>query len=317
MIYLGKKIDMTGWVMKEHGVPTSRITVIEEDSEYKKTHNVQSRKIYWKCKCDCGKIFTASGGNLRNGHTTSCGCFRKEMNTLIKGYDLVGKKFNKLLVLEPAGSSNYGQRLWKCQCDCGNITYVITSCLTTGHTKSCGCEQKLQASLSSRKDIIGKKFGRLTALSYLYSNDRGERIHLCKCDCGNTCEVVTSKLISGHTMSCGCIRSKGEEKIIQLLLKNNIPFKTQKVYDDLISPKNYKLKYDFYINNSFLLEFDGIQHYKEWSKDINTTLEERQLYDSIKDKYAKSHNIPLKRIPYWDYDEITLENIMSDKWLIN
>jgi len=312
---MAKKIDMTGWVMKEHGVPNSRIIVIEEDLEYTKMH-IQSKQIYWKCKCNCGNIFTASGGNIRNGHTISCGCFRKETNALTKGYNLVGKKFNKLLVLEPVGSNNYRQRLWKCQCDCGNITYVITSCLTTGHTKSCGCEQKLQASLSSRKDIIGKKFGKLTVLSYLYSNNRGERVHLCKCDCGNTCEVVTSKLISGHTMSCGCIRSKGEEKIIQLLLKNNIPFKTQKVYDDLISPKHYKLKYDFLINNQFLLEFDGTQHFEETDRG-NTTLEERQIYDKIKDEYAKSHNIPLKRIPYWDYDKITLENIMSDKWLIN
>ena len=46
-------------------------------------------------------------------------------------------------------------------------------------------------------------------------------------------------------------------------------------------------------------------------------LAQTQYYDQIKNEYAKSHNIPLKRIPYWDYDKITLENIMSDKWLIN
>ena len=45
--------------------------------------------------------------------------------------------------------------------------------------------------------------------------------------------------------------------------------------------------------------------------------QQRQEYDIIKNNYAKSHNIPLKRIPYWDFDQITLENIMSDKWLIN
>ena len=30
------KIDMTGWIMKEHGFPESKITVIEEDKDYKK-----------------------------------------------------------------------------------------------------------------------------------------------------------------------------------------------------------------------------------------------------------------------------------------
>ena len=29
------KIDMTGWVMKEHGVPESLLTVLKEDNEYK------------------------------------------------------------------------------------------------------------------------------------------------------------------------------------------------------------------------------------------------------------------------------------------
>jgi hypothetical protein len=32
----------------------------------------------WKCVCDCGKISTAYGANLRKGTTTSCGCRRKE-----------------------------------------------------------------------------------------------------------------------------------------------------------------------------------------------------------------------------------------------
>lgn len=28
----------------------------------------------WICKCDCGNVSTVSISNLRNGHTTSCGC---------------------------------------------------------------------------------------------------------------------------------------------------------------------------------------------------------------------------------------------------
>jgi hypothetical protein len=34
----------------------------------------------WKCRCDCGAIITVSGGNLRSGHTTSCGCWMREHN---------------------------------------------------------------------------------------------------------------------------------------------------------------------------------------------------------------------------------------------
>ena len=28
----------------------------------------------WECKCECGKITIVRGGNLRTGHTISCGC---------------------------------------------------------------------------------------------------------------------------------------------------------------------------------------------------------------------------------------------------
>lgn len=28
----------------------------------------------WRCSCDCGGETTTTGGHLRNGHTTSCGC---------------------------------------------------------------------------------------------------------------------------------------------------------------------------------------------------------------------------------------------------
>lgn len=31
---------------------------------------------YWLCRCDCGNVKTAKGGNLRDGKTNSCGCLR-------------------------------------------------------------------------------------------------------------------------------------------------------------------------------------------------------------------------------------------------
>lgn len=33
----------------------------------------------WKCKCDCGKIVEVRQGNLKNGHTKSCGCLQQEV----------------------------------------------------------------------------------------------------------------------------------------------------------------------------------------------------------------------------------------------
>lgn len=36
---------------------------------------------FWLCKCDCGKEAVVRGGNLRNGHTQSCGCLQSEKAT--------------------------------------------------------------------------------------------------------------------------------------------------------------------------------------------------------------------------------------------
>lgn len=76
---MGKFIDMTGWVMAEHGVPESRLTVIEraEDS----ISPCGAPVTMWKCKCSCGNISIVSGNALRGTSkrpTLSCGCVWRE-----------------------------------------------------------------------------------------------------------------------------------------------------------------------------------------------------------------------------------------------
>lgn len=53
--------------------------------------------------------------------------------------------------------------------------------------------------------LYGQRFGRLTVIcknpvSTASNNSRWD----CICDCGTSCTVVGSKLISGYTSSCGC-----------------------------------------------------------------------------------------------------------------
>lgn len=52
--------------------------------------------------------------------------------------DLTGKRFGRLFVVGPAPRKN-NRTVWRCRCDCGNYTDVLTSNLTTGNTKSCRC----------------------------------------------------------------------------------------------------------------------------------------------------------------------------------
>ena len=101
-------------------------------------------RIFWVCKCDCGKEVSIRKDSLISGHAQSCGCSKG-----YKKYDLTNKKFTKLLVIGDSGKRNINREIiWKCQCDCGNIVYVNTSHLTSNHTKSCGCLTKSKGVLN-------------------------------------------------------------------------------------------------------------------------------------------------------------------------
>ena len=52
---------------------------------------------------------------------------------------MIGKKFNRLTVLESKGSDKNGNKIWLCKCECGNEKIVTSSHIKSGHTKSCGC----------------------------------------------------------------------------------------------------------------------------------------------------------------------------------
>ena len=57
--------------------------------------------------------------------------------------DLTGKRFGKLTVVEVSGKNKYGNYMWVCRCDCGNITKpILNTLLTQGKTRSCGCIEK-------------------------------------------------------------------------------------------------------------------------------------------------------------------------------
>lgn len=59
-----------------------------------------------------------------------------------------------------------------------------------------------------RCDLQNRKFGRLTALSDVGNNARGQRLWLCACECGKETTVTATHLQGRRVKSCGCL--KGE-----------------------------------------------------------------------------------------------------------
>ena len=82
------KIDMTGWVMSEHGVPESKLTVIERADDY--IDSKGRRYAQWLCECGCKEHnrIIVLGNNIRQGRTLSCGCLYKGINKKENSFDL-------------------------------------------------------------------------------------------------------------------------------------------------------------------------------------------------------------------------------------
>lgn len=89
-----------------------------------------------------------------------------------------------------------------------------------------------------------------------------------------------------------------------------------------MSENNVPLRFDFVVFNDdnsikLLIEYDGEQHFQNKTDKIwSDSLEKRQERDRIKNDYCLSHNIPLIRIPYWEKNNITLELLLSQKYLV-
>ena len=68
--------------------------------------------------------------------------------------NLIDKKFGKLKVISEHGKDKRNQILWKCICECGNITYVTSYRLNKGKTLSCGC--LMSETNSKQAYLLGK-----------------------------------------------------------------------------------------------------------------------------------------------------------------
>jgi hypothetical protein len=62
-------------IIAEIGNVYGRLTVISRDIKNKKG-------IWWLCSCSCGNQKVISGAALRNRSTRSCGCLKKEINSI-------------------------------------------------------------------------------------------------------------------------------------------------------------------------------------------------------------------------------------------
>lgn len=233
--------------------------------------------------------------------------------------DMSGQKFNKWTVISredkkyPDGSVR-----WICECECGTVKPVKGTLLRNGGSKSCGCikaEICRELGKARFKDLSGQKFGKLTVIKPGEKDKQGNVKFLCECECGEFVEVRGNSLISQNTQTCGkCANiSNGESKIKQLLEDNNIYYEHQKTFKDCRYEDTGSLvKFDFFVDERYIIEFDGRQHfeYDESGWNSKENFEKTKERDTFRDKWCKDNNIPIIRIPYTKLKELTIEDLI-------
>lgn len=113
-----------------------------------------------------------------------------------------------LTVVALGGKNSSRHVMWKCVCECGNVSTHTGNNLNCGHTKSCGCLRHR----SRVVNLTGQKFGRLTVQN-MSEVKNGVVYWNCVCECGRFVIVPTGHLKSGHTKSCGCLQSEISRKL--------------------------------------------------------------------------------------------------------
>ena len=273
----------------------------------------------WVCQCDCGKVKSFFANSLTTGVTKSCGCWSSTLISEKLSKDFSGQRFGKLIVLYKIKEKSInGRSYYQCQCDCGNQCIARSDWLIDGRCQSCGCVHRDSARRCGQNtalNLLNQRFGKLTVIEKTEKRKWEQVVWKCKCDCGNIVYVATNLLTGNHTTSCGCahVGSRGEEKIKELLQQFNISYDKEKTFLTCISPETKQhLRYDFYINNQYLLEYDGEQHfYYEENNGWNTKekYDKLKIRDNIKTQWCKDNNIPLIRIPYTAYNTLCIDDL--------
>lgn len=219
-----------------------------------------------------------------------------------------------------------------CKCKCGNYTVLAFQAFKNGSTRSCGCyNQELHREIGKKLGKLNKKIKNYSEVfnpyyEFLYPTEENKgrsRVWMIRCkQCKKEYKEVPGQVISdtrnrgNNPCSCWKNISKGVLKIRQILNENNISFVQEYKFSNCLTPLNKPFKFDFFVEEKYIIEYDGEQHFKPVGfgildpDKINHKFEAQQLYDKMKNDYCLQHNIPIIRIPYQAYKTLTIQDLI-------
>lgn len=160
-------------------------------------------------------------------------------------------------------------------------------CIYCGENAKARNEIGLRLLLPEEFELIGE-----------YKNNKTKTLF--RHSCGFIFKTIPKDLLSGHTYCPKCSKkaSKGERKIMNFLDLKNIQFEKEKIF-----PWSDNKRYDFFLPKyNLLIEYNGIQHYKETNYFLS--LEQQQQIDKFKKEKAIQQGYNFLVIPYTEYKNI-------------
>lgn len=297
--------------------------ISQENRKTKPTNKTTVKFITLQCKC--GNVFEVWWKCFKGTHqkpTRQCrNCTNKQMSEKFlmndERYKAEKKRLN--IEIEHIETCKGSHEAIKHKCpDCGG-TFITTpnNVLRKASTKCRECanysaarkRMKTKEEVEANLNDLGLKW-----IDGEYSNKLSRLTVLCSCN-HSTFTRRYEYIIGGNDRCSQCTNStsKPAYDIEQYLIRKGASFNKEMTFDDLRYIK--KLRYDFFVDNRFLIEYHGEQHYLKTSRYADDDL---YMRDMIKVNYAYDKQIPLIIIPYTKrkfykniIDEVLDENTLN------
>jgi hypothetical protein len=262
----------------------------------------------------CGHIYEVKPNNFLSGFRCPR-CFGRDKITFEEFLIKLDKKFHEEVILL-SDYIDYNTKIKVKHIKCNYIWDVKPRDLLHNKYPCPKCATEIIAKNKSFKYEDVKKYIESEGYELLSSNYKNAYDKLIvKCKEGHIYSTIFRNFYYSKSRCPICNESKGERRIREFFVKNNINHQKEYIFDDLKGAKNAFLRFDFAVFSDkhkllFLVEFDGLFHYemmcfpKETKEKAIQKFKRQQYYDKLKDEYCEKRNIKLIRIPYWDFDNI-------------
>lgn len=187
------------------------------------------------------------------------------------------------------------------------IQHVLYNNLRSGFgCKYCGMERTANARRLSIEEVrhIFDRHDMILVDGQEYHNTSEKMSYICKHHPEQGIQyMTTSNAYKNHCPYCSIY--KGEARILDYFIKNNIEYETQKRFPNLVGVGNRGLSYDFYLpKHNLLIEYQGQYHDGTANNQTDEGYKRQIEHDRRKKQFAEDSGIDILEIWYHDYNKI-------------